>query len=296
MQRLLIALSVSLFFIISSPSAQAQKEAAPGKRRVFVLHSGMHILFAPADKNHAAITMKQLLSERGVAERDLIALDSPFPTASWSDIVPREGLLIYLDSTDPASRASHNGYLRLHKTLEAHKVSANDDIVWVGHSAGGQIGMSMAHISQHLDKYPELAKQVKAYHFEMVITLGSAVGSNPVPENVKLRHYFSAGDKMIYGLSKHGNLLAKTVNSKVTFRPCCDVRANGKVRVFHAIEHPSWPMNDLVLNYILHEFEPAYCPEWRRTQADVGMGLGLAQLLAKSLESEWKISLEEFQH
>ena len=75
------------------PCADAQ-----AKRRVFVLHSGMHVILAPADKDHAARTLKELLGKRGIAARDLVALDSPFPTATNKDWVPKAGLVILLES------------------------------------------------------------------------------------------------------------------------------------------------------------------------------------------------------
>ena len=68
---------------------------AQTKRRVYVLHSGMHVILAPKDKDHAARTLKEELAKRGVAERDIVALDSPFPTASWDEMVPKGGLLIF---------------------------------------------------------------------------------------------------------------------------------------------------------------------------------------------------------
>src|SRR5207248_3403665 len=134
--------------------------------------------------------------------------DSPFPTASWKEMVPKDGLLIYLESTDPKSRSSQEAYVRLDKALKAAGVTRNDDLVWIGHSAGGQIGMTMARIAHNLDKFPDLAKKTQSYHFDTIITLGSAVGSNPTPADVKLRHYCSPGDTMVFFLSQHGNLLA----------------------------------------------------------------------------------------
>jgi hypothetical protein len=289
-------LATILAVVGANHHAFAQTKTAPAKRRVFVLHSGMHIILAPKDKNHAARTLKQLLKARGVPEADLVALESPFPTATWSDMVPREGLLLYLDSADPASRRSQDAYVRLHQALQDHHVTRADDIVWVGHSAGGQIGMTMAHLAHNLGKYPELAKKTKPYHFDTVITLGSAVGSNPVPAEVKLRHYYSAGDTMIYALTKHGNVVAESMNSKVCFGPSCELGANAKMRVFHGIEHAYWYTNAPVLERILNEFDPAFRPVWRRSHAETGCGFGLGQLMANVLDSELNISLEEPRH
>jgi pimeloyl-ACP methyl ester carboxylesterase len=277
---------VALLIVCSTASAQT-------KRRVFVLHSGMHIILAPEDKNHAAKALKKLLKERGIAERNLVALDSPYPTASWDDMVPKGGLMLYLESADPASRTSQDAYVRLHKALEAQGVGKNDEIVWIGHSAGGQMGMTMAHLAHNLDKYSDLAKKTQAYRFDAVITLGAAVGSDPVPAGVKLWHYFSAGDTMIFFLSNHGKLVADSVKSKVRFRACCDLRPGVKVRLFPGIEHGWWPTDENVLACILREFMPNDRPGWRRPHAEVSAGMGLSQLIAESLESELRISLEE---
>ncbi len=269
---------------------------AQEKRRVYVLHSGMHVILAPADKNHAARTMKAQFAKRGIAERDLVYMESPFPTATFKNAIPKAGLVIYLESADPASRSAHDGYLRMHKALQAQGVGKNDDLVWIGHSAGGQIGMSMAHLAHNLVKYPELAKTTQPYRFEAVITLGSAIGANPVPDEVKLRHYFSAGDTMIYVLSKHGNIVSDAMKSKVVFRPCCDMKANAKVRVYPGIEHNVWYNDEDVLASILREFEPSRTPLWRKTQSDVSTGAGLSQLIANALDRQLGISLEEPMH
>ena len=165
--------------VLAGFSAPAQAQSAPEKkspRRVYVLHSGMHIIFAPANKNHCVETLQAELVRRGVPERDIVALDSPFPQATWSNVFPKEGWLIYLNATDPASKHSHDAYVRMHEALQKRDVKADDTIVWIGHSAGGQIGMTMAQLAHNLPKHPALAKRVMPYRFERVVTLGTAVG------------------------------------------------------------------------------------------------------------------------
>src|SRR6185369_8940597 len=131
--------SLALIFAGLVTRADAQE-----KRRVYVLHSGMHTLFSPADKNNSARTMKEQLAKRGILERDLVFLESPFPTATLDDAIPQDGLKIYLGSADPASKAAHDGYVVMHKALQAQGVGKCDELIWVGHSAGGQMGMTMA--------------------------------------------------------------------------------------------------------------------------------------------------------
>src|SRR6516162_6699940 len=273
--------SIALGFMIrlgTCAFTEAQSKTPAAERRVFVLHSGMHIILAPKDKNLAARIMKELLSQRGISERDLVALDCPYPTATFKEMVPKDGLVIYLESTDPKSRSSQDAYVRMHKALQAQGVSKVDDIVWIGHSAGGQMGMTMAHLAHNLDKFPDLAKKTQPYHFDMVITLGAAVGSNPVPADVKLRHYCSAADTMVYFLSNHGNLVFDAKKSNVRFRHYCDLGPNANLRVFPGIEHANWYDDDQVLACILREFEPISCPAWRKRHADAPSGVGLAQL------------------
>ena len=287
-------MSVALSLVIllqAATSAEAQT-----KRRVFVLHSGMHIILAPEDKNHAARTLKEILSKRGIAERDLVALESPYPTATWSDVIPKDGLIIYLESADPASRSSQDAYVRLHQALKAQRVTKDDEIVWIGHSAGGQMGMTMAHLAHNLDKYPDLAKKTAGYRFDAVITLGSAIGSDPVPAGVKLRHYYSAGDTMIYFLANHGKVVADSIKSKVGFRVCCDMRPDSKVRVFPDIEHGYWYSDENVIACMLREFEPKDFAPWRRAPVNVAIGVGLSQLMTQAIESELRISLEDDHH
>ncbi len=269
------------------------KGAAPAKkRRVFVLHPGMHVILAPADKNRSARTLKAKLIEKGIDSRDIVALESPFPTATFSNMVPREGLMIYIGSVDPASRVSHDAYVRMHKALQEQGVTPNDDIVWIGHSAGGQIGMSLAHLAHNLAKYPDLAKKTSPYHFAMVITLGSAVGSNPVPADVDLRHYYSAGDTMIYFLAKNGNIVSAGVGSKVMLKPVCEIGSNCKVRIFPGVEHANWVSNETVIARILHEFDANFCPPWQRKHADTGLGDSLSRLLAARIDASVNFSLE----
>src|SRR5947209_3302500 len=61
-------------------------------RRVYLLHSGLHTIWSDPIKNSAAETLKEGLHKRGVAIKDLVVLDNPFPTASWRSLVPFESL------------------------------------------------------------------------------------------------------------------------------------------------------------------------------------------------------------
>jgi pimeloyl-ACP methyl ester carboxylesterase len=271
-----------------APVAEAQT-----KRRVFVLHSGMHIILAHPDPNSAGLSLKKQLVGRGINNRDIILLDSPFPRASFKEMVPRAGLILYLESADPASGFAQDAYVRLDKTLKARGITANDDIVWIGHSAGGQIGMTMAHLAHHRKKFPALAKKTVGYRFDTVITLGTAYGANTTPADVKLRFYYSAGDTMIYFLSKHGDVVADSVKSKVRFRTLCKPAPNVLTRVFFDVEHPSWCHENRVIDCILNEFDKPRNAPWRRTHVEASCSMALGQLISRALEAELRISLED---
>src|SRR5262245_53599816 len=104
---------LSLCLIIFS----ALPSAAQEQRRVWVLHSGVHILMAPKDPNFAAVKLRDDLVARGIAATDIVVMDCPYPQASVQNPLPREGLELYWASMDPASKGSHDSYIRLHETL-----------------------------------------------------------------------------------------------------------------------------------------------------------------------------------
>src|SRR5262245_44262808 len=157
-------------------------------RRVYALHSGVHIWLAPPNKNHAALVLRDELKRRSVAPRDIIVLECPFPDASWKNMFPREGLTMFLDSMSSSSRVALDAYRRMDKAFQANRGGPRDEIVWSGHSAGGQMGMTMARLSADLAKYPELAKSAKPYRFHTIVTLGTPIGCNDVPDDVRMRH------------------------------------------------------------------------------------------------------------
>ncbi|MFO0863319.1 MAG: hypothetical protein U0744_01430 [Gemmataceae bacterium] len=160
-----------LFLVISTAAVHAD-----GPRRVYVLHSGVHIYYADRDKDYAAKVLRRELQDRGIRETDLVVIPNPFPTASKEDRFPRDGLLMFLDASDPKSKFSQDAYRRFDKALADAKVCEDARIVWIGYSAGGQVGMTMAYLANHLHDYPELAKAAKKRTFEAVFAIGFADG------------------------------------------------------------------------------------------------------------------------
>src|SRR5262245_16404415 len=261
--NMLIAVGVG---ILLAPWARADDVKEPAKpaedkkpRRVYVLHSGLHTILADPVKNIAAQSIKEGLHKRGVDLKDLVALDNPFPDATWKSLLPYEGGIMFLDSVEPGSKMSQDSYLRLHKALDAQGVTGRDNLVWIGHSAGGQIGLTMANLARNLARYPALAKDATAYKFDMVITLGTPVGSAQVPADVKLRHYYSTDDKVVRWASKVGPWVAFGLGYRMRIgKFAAELGENCIIRCFGEIEHPNWDVEERVLDRIVGEGTPDY--------------------------------------
>jgi hypothetical protein len=282
------------------PKGSAKPTAMPPEivnkpgRRVYVLHSGLHTLLSDPAKNLAAESLKDGLCKRGVCEDDLVVLENPFPNASWKSALPIDSLSMFFDAIDPASKISQDAYLRMHKALQAQGVSAKDTLIWVGHSAGGQMGLSMANLAYNLAKYPELAKQASTYQFDMVITLGAPVGSTYLPPEVKLRTYYSAEDKVMRWASKVGPWIAYPfgVRARINKIPAV-IGENVLIRCFREVEHPSWDVDARVLDRIVAETRPDFRPPWHAQLSAARWGLSLSELMSEALEAEFHISLED---
>lgn len=285
-----------LFLAVVRPGYCDSPERGP--RRVFVLHSGLHTIFSDPEPNLVSLAIQKLLEKHGVAERDIIVLGNPYPVASWKNMFPRESMGIFLNSMLPGSKVSQEAYLRLHRALTEAKVRADDRLVWIGHSAGGQMGLTMAHLSHWLTRYPELARAASSYRFEMVVTLGAPLGSNPLPDDVKLRHYFSPQDRVVrwaclYGTFALGCLGHSVQLSEVPPHAVPDKSGGDHciIRLFQGVEHPCWD-EERVVSRILDEFSDKDKPCSRLQSLSIGMGPSLSRLLCRALEDECQISLE----
>src|SRR5947207_3323379 len=116
-------LALPILGLVLGPLAGADDSPEPAKpaakrengekspRRVYVLHSGLHTILSDPIKNIAALTLKEGLHKRGVAQSDLIVLENPFPDASWKSMLPYDSLTMFLDSVEPGSKMSHDSYL-----------------------------------------------------------------------------------------------------------------------------------------------------------------------------------------
>jgi hypothetical protein len=266
-----------------------ERTVAP-PRRVYVLHSGVHIIFSKAGRNGAAERLRHELKQRGIEERDLVVLDNPFRAATWTEPLPRDSAVMFLESANPASPTAQQAYRRLDRDLKAHGITSHDELLWIGHSAGGQMGMTMAHLAHRLPHYPDLARDTSPYRFGLVVTLGTPVAANPVPPEVPLRHYCSASDSVVSLLSKHGALLTSPLGHGMALAACSDPGPNVKVRVFQGIRHHTWCWSPQVVDAIVKETRPAMrC----RNCADAPCGIALGHLLGSALDEAGRISFEE---
>jgi pimeloyl-ACP methyl ester carboxylesterase len=286
--RFLIVLAVGCVAAVTVPAR------GDGPRRVYVLHAGVHIYFSHPWKNHAAEVLRDELLRRKVSARDIVVLDNPFPAASWKDLVPKEGVTMFLDAMDPAARFSQEAYLRLHESLTAAGVGADDEIVWIGHSAGGQIGMTLAHLSGALERHPALAKRARPYRFASIVTLGTPVGANHVPEGVQVRHYYSPHDKIVRIVCDAGPWLLPSLGYKRTLCPCTTPPGpNCKVRCWYDVDHPDWIWERRVLDRVFADLDGRCASAWQEPVPTTHAGGMLPQLVARMLESQERICLEE---
>lgn len=274
--------------------ASAEPEAVLKCRRVYVLHSGLHTLLSTSSRNIAAENLREGLLKRGVAESNLVVMDNPFPAATWTSVFPKSALTMYFEFVDPSTKMSQESYLRMHKALQAQGVGRNDDVVWIGHSAGGQVGLTMANLAANLWKYPDLVKDTVPYRFDMVITLGAPLGSDNLPPSIKLRHYYSGEDKVVRWASKVGGGVGLTLGykTKLTKMPA-RIGDNCKVRCFCEVDHPSWDVDQRVLDRILGEATNDYRPLWYSTLCTTRPGYSLSQLMCQALDAECHVSVED---
>ena len=291
----MLSLNMRYYFSITSLLALApfgHADSAP--RRIYALHSGVHILLAHPNKNHAALMLRDELKRRGVPERDIVVLDCPFPDASWRNVFPREGLTMFLDSMAPASKVVHDAYRRMDKAFQQHGVGPSDEIVWIGHSAGGQMGMTMARLSADLAMHPELAKAVKQYRFHTIVALGTPVGCNDVPEDMRVRQYFSPQDKVVRIMCDGGPWVLPKMGYRCTICPCTPAPGkNCLARCWYDVQHPDWIYEKRVLDRMWQDVNGTSRSWWRETRAAERPGAALAQLLGKMLEEERGIHIEE---
>jgi len=238
--------------------------------------------------------LREELKRRGVPTRDIVVLDCPFPNASWKDMFPREGLTMFLDSMSPSSRLAKEVYRSMDRAFQAAGVGPGDQIVWIGHSAGGQIGLTMARLSADLTKHPDLAKSARSYRFHTIVTLGTPVGCNDVPDNVLVREYFSPQDKVVRIMCDGGPWILPKLGYQCTIQPCTPTPTkNCLTRCWYDVQHPDWIFEKRVLDRVWQDANGSSISWWGEPRTAERPSAALAQLIGQMLESQFRIQIEE---
>jgi hypothetical protein len=235
-----------------------------------------------------------MLKKRGIADNDVVVLDNPYPTARWYNMFPTECLTMFMASARPDSKVAQEAYARMDKALKQQEVTDDDDLVFVGHSAGGQMCLTLAYLACNQACFAELAQCTQAYHIDMVITLGAPIACNALPETVKVRHYLSPRDGLPRRLARLSPPLLwvmgydKSINVVPTkLSPAC------KVRMFLDIDHPNWDTEERVVDRIVAESKPCYCPAWQIGMCYPWLRLSPVQFMCQVLDEHCHIAIED---
>lgn len=246
------------------------------KRRVYVLHSGMN-----NPNQEAMMKMKEDLIARGIPEADIVIPPTPYPAIiadkeiensnpqAWqlftgglglthglfgkrSPIGPglMKNLYVYTMSASPKSKIAQEAYSNLQTALAQKGVEGNNpntEIVWIGHSAGGQMGLTMAQMAE---------ADGKRYDFHTVITMGSPILSNKAPKHTRIVQYVSEGDRTLQGCCFAGPQLGYHVKEIAN-----GLDSNDKVRDYKGIAHCDWYQNQDIINQVVLDATCQEVPE-----------------------------------
>lgn len=288
-----LLLTGTLLIPVRADDSPAKSEVKASRRKVYVLHSGIHTILSNPEKNIAAISLREGLLQRGVADKDIIVLSNPFPTATWKSMFPVDCFKMFAECATPESKVAHEAYLRMHKALGAQGVNEDDEIIWIGHSAGGQMGLTMCYMAGNLSKFPTL-QTTRAYHFDTVICLGAPLSVKQFPTNVKFRHYYSPEDKVVQFAVNYGPTAFRVIGRRVTIAGLPKtLPQNGKIRIFRDIEHPYWDVDRRVLDRIISETNPSLQPLWCRQCITPSPAASLVHLVSRALDEHYNITLED---
>jgi pimeloyl-ACP methyl ester carboxylesterase len=170
-------------------------------------------------------------------------MNTPYPSLTESLSSAARNLRLYQASTHPDAPMVQRARQQLEEHLHGARVHPNDEVVWIGHSAGGQLGLTMAgSLAQH-----------SPFKLDTVITLGTPVATNHAPRETRVRQYVSPGDGVLVGVNQlpagtgpRGEALTAEAFSTV-------LDSNDRVRFFSNVGHSEWHSNPAVLDRILRE-------------------------------------------
>ncbi len=246
----------------------------PEGRAVYVLHSGLNDW-----DDSAARTIRDGLIVRHIPAEDIIIVPNTYPQILpsslqtsdftsrrfytqfqeprvcdsmrsgrfWDEcrqILPRlkRSLDEYESLSDENSTFSRQEYGRFCEVLQQHGVTGQDRLVWIGHSAGGQMGLTMAEKAQ---------SDSHRYRFEKIVTLGSAVFENDVDPETRVVSYISPDDAIIGHFTRFGGLFGYEASETPP-----DLDENDDVHVLPGVEHTAWPGHVDVLDAIVSDRQP----------------------------------------
>lgn len=251
----------NLAMIPTPPQTAGAKEAkgvqaalAPASKRVvYVLHSGMR-----DPGNDAAKSLQAALLKRGIRSEDILIMPAVYPTMVLdpSDIKFGQGvrtnLRTFNQSANPDSLIAKKAYQDFTKTMKDNGVKPGDQVVWVGDSAGGQMGFTVSKmLADNVDN-----KNGQKLQFDTIVTLGSPIAKNQVSKEVKVRHYTSESD-----LIQHGRFLGGLVGKPIPE----NLDSNDRVRYFKKIGHLDWYKDNdpAIVDRIVTETQPGLQQPWR---------------------------------
>lgn len=255
--------------------APGAKGPAQPPRRLYVLHSGMI-----DSENGAANSLRRGLMERGVADRDIVVLPTPYPreTLFGRPCPGSENFRIFRESADPTSAVSRTAYQNYQAALTRAGIRPGDEVVWVGHSAGGQMGMTLA----------GMARDQQGFQMSHIITLGSPIQRANAPEDVRVRNYQSPQDRTVnYEVQ---DSLSEIIGAPVQVYPRLD--GNDRTRVFTGVGHSQWYTNPQVLDRILTETNPDYRPLWYHQINSPGRMTQLLGTVSRGLDEGLNLTFE----
>lgn len=224
--------------------AQAIKTPVTPSRTVYILHGGMS---DPDNKSPQNIE-KYILS-RGVVPADVIVLPNPYPAippdfTNLPDVKGKDrnknignfiknialeakdnsqdNWQVYKHTLELDSDVTQATYHNLLSQLQEKK-SQNPtlplNIVWVGLSAGGQMGLTMSQL---------MARDNPDFQFKTIVTIGSPVVHNEAPAAVQIICNISDQDQVLMQTTRPG--YAKVVVGQDIKKVPPNMDANDEVR------------------------------------------------------------------
>lgn len=225
-----------------TPSA-AVAEAPP--TTFYALHSGLN-----DPDNSAANRLQQELLSQGVAKEQVIVMDNPYTAftpaisdtnlfywrfaAGYSSNV-YNNVSLYYDSASPESEVVQAQAQQLKTRLAEKGIRPQDKVVWIGHSAGGQMGLTLAHL---MSQQPD-----EAFRIDRVVTLGSPIHENHAPQQTEIISFVSNDDLVLQASSQWRNIHSTPPN----------LDNNDKVVNLDDVGHAGYYANSAALEQVLTE-------------------------------------------